>query len=296
MFPNLGYLLRWFTGWNISLPIPTFGFCMALSFWAAYVIFTLEFRRKQRMGAISPNIPIGRLMDRLLLWCGLIGFAGALLLAKLEGHTGLNYFGGLLFGMITYLFILHRKGIALTTALDIGSPGMMLAYAIGRIGCHLAGDGDWGIISSSPKPAWLSWAPDWVWAAHYPHNAIRQGVFLSGCHGDYCSVLPAGVFPTSLYESLVCLALFFTLWTLRRRLTVPGSLFFVYALFTGLERFLVEFIRITPKHLFLGLSLSQAQWIALGFLLIGLSGIGYILTTSAKKAYFYQSIVCPDRS
>src|SRR5579872_5426683 len=85
MFPNLGYLLRWLTGWNVSLPIPTFGFCMALSFWAAYAVFTLELRRKQRLaampdglvtaasggiprngritaasGAISPDIRIGR--------------------------------------------------------------------------------------------------------------------------------------------------------------------------------------------------------------------------------------------
>lgn len=99
-------------------------------------------------------------------------------------------------------------------------------------------------------------------------------------------MLPDGVFPTSLYESLVCGILFFALWALRRRLTVPGSLFFIYALFTGLERFLVEFIRITPKHVFLGLSLSQAQWISLGFLFIGLAGIGYILTTAAKKPTF----------
>jgi len=303
MFPNLGYLLRWLTGWNLSLPIPTFGFCMALSFWAAYAVFTLELRRKQRLSAIPADIRIGRLMDRLLLFCGLIGFAGALLLAKLEDtynlwhhpwqwltrYHGLTFFGGLLFGTVTYLVILHRRSIPLATALDIGSPGMMLAYAIGRLGCHLAGDGDWGIVSSSPKPAWLSWAPDWCWAAHYPHNAIRQGVYLPDCHVDYCSVLPEGVFPTSFYESVVCGVFFFALWTLRRRrLTVPGSLFFVYALFTGLERFLVEFIRLTHKHAFLGFSLSQAQWIALGFLLIGLTGTGYILTLSAKKAYFYS--------
>lgn len=249
-------------------------------------------------------------MDRLLLFCGLIGFAGALLLAKLEDtynlihhpwnwlirYHGLTYFGGLLFGAVTYLVILRRRGISLATAADIGSPGMMLAYAVGRMGCHLAGDGDWGIIPPSPKPDWLSWAPDWFWSAHYPHNVLRQGVYLSGCRGDYCTVLPDGVFPTSLYEFLVCMTLFFVLWILRRRLPIPGTLFFVYALFTGIERFLVEYIRITPRHVLLGLSLTQAQWISLGFIGIGLTGIGYILTTSAKKAYIYQPIVCPDRS
>jgi len=105
MFPTLSYLLRWLTGWSPNLPVPTFGFFMALSFWAAYVVFTLELRRKQRKsdgrksdgrprqrGAAGPteggangpteySVPaelrIGRLMDRLLICCGLIGFAGA---------------------------------------------------------------------------------------------------------------------------------------------------------------------------------------------------------------------------
>jgi phosphatidylglycerol:prolipoprotein diacylglycerol transferase len=165
---------------------------------------------------------------------------------------------------------------------------MMLAYAIGRIGCHLAGDGDWGIINRSPGPAWLSWAPHWLWAAHYPHNVIRQGVYIPGCRLDYCTVLPDAVFPTSLYESLVCLLLFFLLWAIRRRLTLPGLLFCIYAVLTGVERFLIEYIRITPKHAVFGWDLTQAQLISLAFIVIGLTGTGYILTSSAKKAYFYS--------
>ncbi len=314
MFPTLSYLVRWLTGWSLYLPIPTFGFVMAIAFWAAYVVFTLEFRRKQQKSEGLPNqggaagpteipagIDIGRLMDWLLLWCGVIGFAGALLLAKLEDgyglwhqpwhwlvrYHGLTFYGGLLFGAVTYLLILRRRGISLATAADIGSPGMLLAYAIGRMGCHLAGDGDWGIVNRLAKPAWLSWAPDWTWAAHYPHNVIRQGVWLEGCRLDYCQVLPDAVFPTSLYESLVSLLLFVILWGLRRRLTAPGLLFSLYAMMIGLERFLVEYIRITPRHVFFGWMLTQAQLISLGFMLIGIAGTSYILTSSAKKAYFY---------
>ena len=312
MFPDLGYLWRWLTGWNLHLPIPTFGCCMALSFWAAYIVFTLEFRRKSHRrpsqegtssptAAIPPGIRISPLMDRLLLFCGLIGFAGALLLAKLDDtyglwhhpgkwltrYHGLTYFGGLLFGIATYLIILCRKGISLSTALDIGSPGMMLAYAIGRMGCHLAGDGDWGIVNRLPKPDWLAWMPHWFWAARYPHNVIRQGVYIPGCHLDYCTVLPEAVFPTSLYESLVCLLLFFLLWAIRRRLTLPGLLFCIYAMLTGIERFFVEYIRVTPKHSVFGWELTQAQFISLAFIAVGLAGTGYILTSSAKKAYFY---------
>jgi phosphatidylglycerol:prolipoprotein diacylglycerol transferase len=315
MFPTLSYLVRWLTGWSPNLPIPTFGFFMALSFWAAYAVFTLEFRRKQRKsdgrpgqrGAAGPTeipagIRISRLMDRLLICCGLIGFAGALLLAKLEDtsglwhqpwrwlmrYHGLTFYGGLLFGAVTYLVMLRRRGISLATAADIGSPGMLLAYAIGRLGCHLAGDGDWGIVNRAAKPAWLSWAPDWTWAAHYPHNVIRQGVYIEGCRLDYCTVLPDAVFPTSLYEFLVCGLLFFLLWMLRRRLTTPGLLFFIYAMLIGLERFGIEYIRVTPRHIFLGRLFTQAQLISLGFIFIGMVGIGHILTVSAKKAYFYS--------
>jgi phosphatidylglycerol:prolipoprotein diacylglycerol transferase len=331
MFPTLGYLLRYLTGWNLRLPVPTFGFFMALAFWAAYIVFTLELRRKllrggaggpggdvrgasgavvsgaapgaagaMQGGAVPAAPDVRRLMDRLLLWCGLIGFTGALLLAKLEDtynlfhhpwrwlirYHGLTYFGGLLFGAVAFFIILRRRGIPLAVAADIGSPGMMLAYAIGRLGCHLAGDGDWGIVARAPKPGWLSWAPDWVWAAHYPHNVLRQGVFIPGCTGDYCAMLPDAVYPTSLYEAVVCFALFVVLWGLRRRLLTPGLLFYIYTLMIGVERFFVEYIRITPRHALWGLALTQAQGISLACIAIGVTGIGYILTRSAKKAYF----------
>ena len=51
----------------------------------------------------------------------------------------------------------------------------MLGYGIGRIGCQIAGDGDWGIENTAPKPGWLSWAPDWAWSYNYPHNVLKDG-------------------------------------------------------------------------------------------------------------------------
>src|ERR1700761_2094370 len=103
---------------------PIFGIFMALSFWAAYWVVSLDPR-------VRPY------MDRLLLWCSLIGFAGAFGFAKLENwhYNGLNYYGGLLFGIATYLIILHRHHLSTLTALDIGSCPMLIAYSIGRLGC-----------------------------------------------------------------------------------------------------------------------------------------------------------------
>ena len=59
---------------------------------------------------------------------------------------------------------------------DATAPGLLLAYGIGRIGCHVSGDGDWGIPNTLPKPGWLSWAPDWIWAYAYPNNVNRVGI------------------------------------------------------------------------------------------------------------------------
>jgi phosphatidylglycerol:prolipoprotein diacylglycerol transferase len=282
MFPNLTYLIHYLTGLDVHLPIPTFGLVFALSFWVAYWVFTLEFVRKKALGIIPP-LDVHRLMDRVLFGCGIIGFAGALLLAKLENlrglsthplrwlltYNGLTYFGGLIFGGLTCLFITHRKGISLVVTADTGSPGMMLAYGVGRIGCHLSGDGDWGIVHLAPKPGWLSWMPDWAWGFQYPHNVIHQGAYIPGCEGSFCTELVNPVYPTSLYEAVACLLLFGLLWLLRKRITAPGLLFALFAVLAGLERFFIEFIKVNARYT--SLNLSQAQFISLALVLIGLS-------------------------
>jgi phosphatidylglycerol:prolipoprotein diacylglycerol transferase len=259
---------------------------MALSFWATYWVFGLEFTRKKALGVIPP-LRVNRLMDQLLLWCGIVGFIGALLFAKFEDvrgfwlhplrwlltYNGLVYYGGLIFGAVTYLYITHRKGISLAVAADIGSPGMMLAYAVGRIGCQLAGDGDWGIVHTAPKPGWLGWLPDWAWSSSYPHNVIHAGRYIPGCGGAYCTELVNPVFPTALYEVVLCTLLFLLLWGLRKRITTSGVLFFLYAFLAGLERFVIEYIRVNPLHSFLGLRLSQAQFISLLLISIGMTGL-----------------------
>lgn len=287
MFPTCSYLLR-YLGLDLSLPVPTFGLFMALAFWAAYIAFTLEFRR------LVPWLPARRLMDRLLLLCGVIGFAGAVVFAALEdmrfAYNGLAYYGGLIFGAGTYLVVTSRAGIPLLRAADIGGPGMMLAYGVGRIGCQLAGDGDWGIVNSFAKPSWL---PGWAWAEHYPHNVLRLGAYIPGCGGEYCSALVDPVFPTPLYESVICLLLFVVLWRLRRRLITPGALFAVYLFMAGLERFFIEFIRVNPRHYFAGLSLTQAQWISMGMIAIGIFVLLYLINYQSLQK---SATSCRDRS
>jgi prolipoprotein diacylglyceryltransferase len=201
---------------------------------------------------------------------------------NLFAFSGLTFYGGLLFGAITVLYLAKKNGIHWREMLDIGAPGMMLAYGVGRIGCHLSGDGDWGIVNTANKPGWLSWTPDWFWAYKYPHNVLREGVPIEGCEGEYCFELAQAVFPTPFYEAIACLGLFVLLWTLRKRIKIPGVLFGIYMILNGIERFLIEKIRVNNKMDFLGLELTQAEIISSTLVILGLAGIVYF-TRFAKK-------------
>ena len=145
----------------------------------------------------------------------------------------------------------------------------MLAYGIGRIGCQMSGDGDWGITNLSPKPGWLSFFPDWVWSYDFPNNVINAGVYIEGCTGRFCSVLPQPVWPTALYEVIMCLILFVILWVIRKKIKISGLLFCFYLIMNGIERFFIEKIRVNTEYNILG-GITQAEIIS--FLLI-LSGI-----------------------
>ncbi len=241
-----------------------------------------------------------QLMDKLLLWCAVTGFAGAILFAKLEyisqlftdplvyltTFNGLAYYGGFIFGAGAYLYMTRKIGISLLTAADIGSPGMMLAYGIGRLGCHLSGDGDWGIVNTAAKPSFLNWLPDWAWSFNYPHNVIHQGRYMDGCADTYCNILTEPVFPTSLYESVCCLLMFTVMWLCRRKIKIPGQMFFIFILCNGLERLLIEFIKINTLHCVFNVCLTQAQYIAVIFCLIGIAG----LAITSKKRMNLNSI------
>ncbi|HVV56530.1 MAG TPA: prolipoprotein diacylglyceryl transferase family protein, partial [Mucilaginibacter sp.] len=214
------------------------------------------------------------LMGTILLWAALFGFAGAKIFNALEnwgeflkdpvgmliGFEGLTFYGGLIFGGITVLYIANKHGIKPLTMLDIGAPGMMLAYGLGRIGCQMAGDGDWGITNTNPQPHWLSWLPAWTWSTTFPHNVNQMdpGNHIPGCVGKFCNQLLLPVYPTSLYECIVCILLFFFLWSIRNKLKTPGMMFGIYMILAGVERFLIELIRVNTKYHLFGISFTQA--------------------------------------
>jgi len=201
----------------------------------------------------------------------------------LLSFSGLTVYGGLIVGSIAVLSYAKKKKLPLLHLMDAAAPAMLLAYSVGRIGCQMAGDGDWGIPNPAPKPGWMSFLPNWMWSFNFPHNVINEGVQIAGCTGPHCNVLSVPVFPTPFYETVTCAILFFIMWSLRKRITAPGVMFCIYLAMNGVERFLIELIRVNVKYDIFGFKITQAQIISPIFFLVGIYGM-YYLTKKAKNA------------
>jgi prolipoprotein diacylglyceryltransferase len=102
-----------------------------------------------------------------------------------------------------------------------------------------------------------------MWAFKFPHNVNDEGVFIPGCIGKFCHELAVPVFPTSFYESVVCILLFLFLWSIRDRIKIPGIMFGIYMILNGIERFFIERIRVNTKYHVAGISFTQAELISL---------------------------------
>lgn len=198
---------------------------------------------------------------------------------------GLTIYGGLIVGGLAVYVVARRRGLPFASLADATAPGLMLAYGIGRIGCQVSGDGDWGIPNANPKPGWLGWLPDWMWSYAYPNNV--NGVYgpkpagYTGkliTEGDpwpifegYGTYLDPAVYPTAFYETVMATIIFVGLWSVRKRLPAPGALFALYLIANGVERFLIEKIRVNAELDAMGLQFTQAELIST---LTFLSGVG----------------------
>ncbi len=235
------------------------------------------------------------LMWNITAIAGIAGILGAKIFHNLEyiddlmadpigsllSFSGLTFYGGLIVAAIAVLYYTNKNKIPALHMIDATAPGLMLSYGIGRIGCHLSGDGDWGIVNLAPKPNWLSFMPDWVWAYNYPHNVLNEGILIPGCEGAHCYMLPENVFPTPFYEVLMAIALFGLLWGLRKRITIPGVLFCVYLIVNGIERFSIEKIRVNSTYNIFGNAITQAELISTFMVIAGI--IGMIVLIKQKK-------------
>ncbi len=182
------------------------------------------------------------------------------LAAFADPFAGLTFYGGLICGGAAVLYCANKYRINWKHMLDVGGPAMMLAYGVGRIGCHMSGDGDWGIPNNTPNPG----LPDWMWAYTYPNNVaqICNPVTHAGCPEGTVPELICPVWPTPFYEAIACIALFGVLWYLRKRISVPGVMFSLYLFLAGFERFWIEKIRVNATYKIAGMEITQAEIIS----------------------------------
>lgn len=239
----------------------------------------LKWREKQKQRLPKPEKRVIRIwpQDRVgdfVVFAALFGFAGAKIFHNLENwnefvadpigallsFSGLTFYGGLICAAIAIIWYARKHKIGIRHLCDSAAPALMISYGIGRVGCQVAGDGDWGIVNNRPNP--YSWLPDWIWSYTYPHNVINAGVPIPGCEGNYCNELPLPVYPTAFYETVACFLLFVLLWSLRKKITVPGRLFGLYLAVNGIERFFIEKIRVNTKYNIFGFQPTQAELIS----------------------------------
>ena len=245
--------------------------------------------RKNNLKAETLQKKPHELIGEILVVAAVCGLFGSKVLAILEpsvwqdflaapfetffSGSGIAVYGGLLGGFIGVFAYAKSKKINILHLIDAAAPALLLGYGIGRMGCHFSGDGDWGIVNPNPKP--FVWLPEWLWAYTYPNNVNHVGIPIEGCEGmfytdKYCYVLPKGVYPTSVYETLMMIAFFLLFWAIRKRVKIWGLLFSMYLVVNGVERFLIETIRI--NHRYEGFfDFSQAQMVSLGFIAAGIA-------------------------
>ncbi|MES2765640.1 MAG: prolipoprotein diacylglyceryl transferase [Bacteroidota bacterium] len=248
------------------IPVYSFGLMVAISFLVANYFFTKEIQRKGYSEELASTLTI---------FAFFFGLLGSKLFSIFENFSefladpvgtffspaGLTFYGGLLLTIVAILIYVRKKNVPFLKVADAASPSLIIAYGLGRLGCHFAGDGDYGLPSKLP------------WAMGYPRGTVPTlseknpelaEAFKNMYPGE---ALPYDIMvhPTPIYELLACVAIFALLWKLRLKPREAGWLFGLYLIFAGIERLLVEFIRLNPLYA----GLSQAQWISIGMIIVG---------------------------
>ncbi|WP_348696848.1 prolipoprotein diacylglyceryl transferase family protein [Duganella fentianensis] len=278
-YPFLSDVIQAATGYALPLPLATFGLFVALGALAAGASFRAELKRLYEAGRIGPayvsglSRPPQEVVSDFIIVVLIAGVLGARLfhildhleqffadpLGMLLTRSGLSIFGGLIFGTFAGMLCARRWRLPITPLLDAAAPALMLGYAIGRIGCQISGDGDWGIAANMAlKPDWL---PSWLWAQTYDNNIYGE------------LIAAPGVYPTPMYETAMALLCFAVLWVARRHPFRIGWLFSLYLLLAGAERLLIEQIRVNPVINLGSLHATQAELIASTLIALGLLGL-----------------------
>ncbi len=257
------------------LTIYSYGLMMALGFLAGDFVIARDFTRRGYKAEQAST---------LVIWGAIGGIAGSRLLYVLDNlpqyladpktiifsGAGFVWYGGLGGGILVTWLVARYYRIPWLTVADASAPALALGQALGRVGCQLSGDGDWGLPSKLP------------WAMAYPRAIVGWGpqtVLTLDSHDNLISGFYPGVrvHPAPVYETILYVGVFSILWMLRKKVQVEGRIFYLYLILAGASRFLVEFIRINPRVLF---GLSEAQVIAIVMIVVG---SGAFLLSGARE-------------
>ena len=248
------------------LTVYSYGMMMALGFLAADFVISSECRRRGLNRDFASS---------LVVWAAIAGIACSRLYSVIDNFSaymhdpwsiifsgsGFVWYGGLIGGLLSSYFVSRYYKIDFSTAADMAGPALVIGQALGRIGCHLSGDGDWGMPTRLP------------WGVQYPNAIVGWNgntVLQLDSQNHLVSAFYPGVHvhPTPIYEAFLYTIIFMFLWSRRKETKVPGQLFYLYLMVAGAARFMVEFLRVNPR-VFMGL--SEAQLIALAMMVIGAS-------------------------
>jgi phosphatidylglycerol---prolipoprotein diacylglyceryl transferase len=253
------------------LTIPTFGLMVATGLLVAAYVLQADFNRRREQleryrssksdeheGLLTRLVRQSHNDEGFLIIgiAGLAGLVGARLYHVLESpreliadpsllisRFGFAWFGGFLGGFVALVYLAQKFEIPVLEFMDLCSPAAAVGYAIGRIGCLLSGDGDYGIPTTLP------------WGMSFPKGVVPT---------------TERVHPTPIYEFCIWLMIAALLWHMGKKAVSgkrpQGEIFCGYLILTGVARFLIEFIRINPRSFF---GLSNAQTASLASMIVG---------------------------
>ena len=222
--------------------IHSFGLMLATAFITAVFVLQYDLKRRGFMPDVAATIVMAAAIGGIIgakIYSALLD--GQITFQELFSTGGLVWYGGFIGGCLGVLIVVVHSPNPTLATIDIIGPALLLSYGIGRIGCLLAGDGDYGPPSDLP------------WAMAFPNGTVPTDV---------------PVHPTPIYETLISFTFFGILWSQRRKLEVnPGVLFGVSLILLGVERFIAEFWRITPRVLGW---MTAAQLFSIGAFIVGI--------------------------
>jgi phosphatidylglycerol:prolipoprotein diacylglycerol transferase len=248
--------------------IYSYGLMLGLGFFAGNLLISAELKRRGMNASLATNVTMIALVA---------GVAGAKLFHVLEHWSdflrdpagvaissgGLTWYGGFLLAVAAVFLYLHRKRVSMIRFADIAAPALAIGYGFGRVGCQLAGDGDYGVPTTLP------------WAMTYPHGTVPT---LSALNPDLAAEfarrfpgvpVPADipVHPAPLYEIALAILVFAFLYRRRTGAHVDGNQFGWFLILHSVCRLAVETIRLNPVLLF---GMSQAQVLSVALIVWGL--------------------------